>query len=134
MVIVKKEDLTDKDIEAIYYANLQIGDLEDYGLRGELARADGTKIFWVNSAMRWYIQPLKIHKGTEMRLDANEIFVPISVLRGHRIAEHLEISRLFELSLEAKKRLLVDPYKATMKWINKQREKQRLEEERERWK
>jgi len=118
---------TKRDWQAIIHANAQIEILTCYGMRSEQADADGIVISWSNGSKDWYPSTGKISKGTELRLDANMTFLPISPKRFERIHKCLGDLPLYCLSTEAWTRGEVSQAEAFHGWATKQLE--RLERE-----
>ena len=120
---------TKRDWQAIIAANTQIEKLTCYGMRSEQAEADGIVISWSNGSKDWYPNTTKVPKGTEVRLDANMAFLPISPKRLERIQKCLAELPLYCLSTEAWTKGEATQEEAFHGWATKQLE--RLERERQ---
>jgi hypothetical protein len=95
------KNFTILDFEAVVLANEKISNLTRYGVRNEIAENDGVEISWSNGSKNWFSGNRKIQKGTEMRLDANETFLPISPMRFERIKACLDELPLYAFSTES---------------------------------
>ena len=75
-----KRNPTENILDLQARINAMIDQRRRYGMRQEIAAADGYKLYWFNdSGGYWGISRRKdnfIPKGTKLELDANEVFVP----------------------------------------------------------
>lgn len=117
------EKFTKRDWQAVIDANKKIAELTSYGVRSEQAETDGIHISWSNGGKNWFGGNQKIAKGTEMRLDANEAFLPISPERFNRINKCLDVLPLYCYSTEAWTSGEVSHTDACLGWAEKQLER-----------
>ena len=121
------KNFTEKDYEALVLANEKISNLTRYGVRSELAEGDGIHISWSNGSKDWYGGNQKILKGTEMQLDANETFLPISPTRFERIKACFDVLPLYAFSTESWTRKETSQEESCLGWAIFQLERIRRE-------
>jgi len=95
---------TEKDWQALLFANEEIGHRYHYGIRPQPVESDGTQLVWSNGRKDWIVYNDKIKKGTKLSLDANEIFIPVSPERARRILPCLRVLPLYFSSFESQAR------------------------------
>ena len=115
-----QERFTENDWRALIHANDEIGKRIGYGIREETASCNGTHLTWSNGGKQWVTGYTKIKKGRQLRLDANEIFLPLSPERAHRIQPCLRDLPLYYCSSEAQSRGEVSWDEAGMEWAIRQ--------------
>jgi MoaA/NifB/PqqE/SkfB family radical SAM enzyme len=82
---------------------------------------DSIKLSWSNGIRSWLMKDdPKIEKGEEVRLDANEIIVPVSPLRMDRIICYLNDLPLYSASIEAQERGEFSRKEALAVWLKGQ--------------
>jgi hypothetical protein len=125
------KNFTKRDWMAVIDANNRIAELTSYGVRNHQAETDGIHIAWSNGSKDWYGASRKISRGTEMRLDANETFLPMSPMRFERIKKCLDALPLYCFSTEAWTKGEVAQEEACLGWAMKQLERINREKQQE---
>ena len=118
---------TENDWRALVKANEEISARQSYGVRTELAYEDGVRAMWSNGSKAWICSSEPIEKDTEIHMDANEIFLPVSPERCKRIQPCMEVHPLYYNSSEAWVKGEVSQAKAGLNWALRQL--QRIKEE-----
>ena len=125
------EKFSKRDWQAVIDTNRVIQTLTCYGVRSEQTPTDGIKIVWSNGSKDWYCGSRKIPKGMELRLDANEAFLPISPVRFDRIKKCLDVLPLYCFSTEAWTKGETPQEEAMLGWAIKQLERVNREKHQE---
>ena len=113
--------LTNKDKQNIKLINNEISKRTYYGVREEYAEKPGIKVSWSNGGASWFPWG-EVRKGEFVRLDANEMYLPITRTDFERVKLHLDDLPLYRLSFEAKQKGIA-PKNVTEIWAMLQREK-----------
>jgi hypothetical protein len=92
------------DWKALLFANDEVGKLCFYGLRNVKVEKDGSLLSWSNGGKQWYVSYDKVKKGRDLKLDANELYLPFSPERCNRIKPCLRDLPLYYCSTEAQAR------------------------------
>lgn len=113
--------------------NQKISRLTGYGLRREYAEKPSRIIRWANDPQRWFPSQGKEVVG-EVDLDADQVLVPYDDFTVERIVGQLEGHPLWRLSLEAREKGEIDPFKQSVEWWEKQMQAKGEEDLGERYK
>jgi len=104
-------EFNDKDWTALRLANNIAEKGVRYGISEGKTLHKGTNFSWSNAEKQWF-SGRSVPKGREVRLDANEMIVPISPERGKRISCYIKELPLYYASFEAKLKGEVSPREA----------------------
>lgn len=83
-------------------ANDRIRRLTQYGVRTELTVCPGYVLTWSNGSAKWYRAREVTRGGKELRLDANEVFVPATAKELDAVIADLDPLPLYANSFEAR--------------------------------
>lgn len=114
---------TENDWKALVTANEEISKRDKYGVRKEKANERGTVAVWSNGGKEWICYTEPVEEGTELTLDANMIFLPVSPERCRRIRKCMIDLPLYHWSTEAQVRGETSWQEAGKQWALRQLER-----------
>ncbi len=82
--------------------NREIEKRQGYGVRSFTTMKQGYVLFWTNAQARWLKQDRFYLEGEELKLDANEIFVPYTSAEIEAVIQDLSALPLYAYSFEGK--------------------------------
>lgn len=117
--LYNQEEIREDLLEIRKSINREIEKRQGYGVRPFTTIKPGYVLFWSNVQVQWFKQDRFYLEGEELKLDANEIFIPYTSAEIEAVIQDLSALPLYAYSFEGKAGLFGRPQEQLEEYLVK---------------